>query len=40
MSYHRFNNLEELLNGDLATKFGWGIFSKNVMDIECMIPDV
>ena len=35
MSYHRFNNLEELLNGDLATKFGWGIFSKNVMDIEC-----
>ena len=35
MSYHRFNNLAELLNGDLAAKIGWGIFSKDLMDREC-----
>ena len=35
MSYHRFNNLEELLNGDLAAKTGRGIFSKHLMDREC-----
>ena len=28
MSYLRFNNLAELLNGDLAAKIGQGIFSK------------
>ena len=35
MSYHKFNNLEELLNGDLATKIGLGIFSKYLMDRKC-----
>ena len=35
MSYHRFNNLEELLNGDLAAKIGRGIFSKDLIDREC-----
>ena len=35
MSYHRYHNLAELLNGDLATKIGRGIFSKYLMDIEC-----
>ena len=35
MSYHRFNNLAELLNGYLATKIGQGIFSKDLMDREC-----
>ena len=35
MSYHRFNNLAELLNGDLAKKIGRVIFSKDLMDIEC-----
>ena len=35
MSYHRFNNLAELLNGDLATIIGQGIFSKDLMDREC-----
>ena len=35
MSYHRFNHLAELLNGDLATKIGRGIFSKDLMDREC-----
>ena len=35
MSYHRFNNLVELLNGDLTTKIGRGIFSKDLMDREC-----
>ena len=35
MSYHRFNNLAELLNGDLAAKIGWGIFSKDLMDRKC-----
>ena len=33
MSYHIFNNLAELLNGDLAGKIGQGIFSKDLMDI-------
>ena len=28
MSYHRFDNLAELLNGDLAAKIGRGIFPK------------
>ena len=32
MSYHRYNNLAELLNGDLAAKIGRGIFSKDLMD--------
>ena len=32
MSYHRFNNLAELLNEDLAAKFGRGVFSKDLMD--------
>ena len=35
ISYHRYNNLAELLNGDLAAKIGRGIFSKNLMDGEC-----
>ena len=35
MSYHRYNNLAELLNGDLAAKIGRGIFSKDLMDREC-----
>ena len=35
MSYHRFNNLVELLNGDLAAKIGQVIFSKYFMDREC-----
>ena len=35
MPYHRFNNLAELLNGDLATNIGRGIFSKDLMDREC-----
>ena len=35
MSYHIFNNLATLLNGDLAAKIGWGIFSKDLMDREC-----
>ena len=35
MSYHIFNNLAELLIGDLATKIGRGIFSKDLMDREC-----
>ena len=32
MSYHRFKNLVELLNGDLAAKIGREIFSKDLMD--------
>ena len=32
MYYHRFNNLSELLNGDLAAKTGWGILSVDLMD--------
>ena len=35
MSYHRFNNLAELMNGELAAKIGQGIFSKGLMDREC-----
>ena len=35
ISYHIYNNLAELLNGDLAAKIGWGIFSKDLMDREC-----
>ena len=35
MSYHRYNNLADLLNGDLAAKIGRGIFSKDLMDREC-----
>ena len=35
MSYHIFNNLAELLNGDLAKKIGRGIFSKDLMDRKC-----
>ena len=35
MSYHRYNNLAELLNRDLAAKIGRGIFSKDLMDREC-----
>ena len=31
ISYHRFNNLAELLNGNLATKIGCGILSKDLM---------
>ena len=27
MSYHRFNNLSKLLNGDLTTKIGQGILT-------------
>ena len=33
MSYHRYNNLAELINGDLSEKIGRGIFSKDLMDI-------
>ena len=35
MTYHRFNNLAELLNGDLADKIGRGIFSKDLTDRTC-----
>ena len=35
MSYHRFNNLTKIINGDLVTKTGRGIFSKDLMDREC-----
>ena len=35
MSYHRFNNLAELLNRSLAVKIGQGIFFKDLMDREC-----
>ena len=35
MSYHRFNNLAELLNRDLAAKIGRGNFSKDLMDRKC-----
>ena len=40
MSHHSFNNLAELLNGDLATKIGRGIFFKDLMDREynCSFP--
>ena len=33
--YHRFNNLSELLNGDIAVKIGRVILSKYLMDREC-----
>ena len=35
MFYHRYNNLAELLNGDLAAKIGRGICSKDLMYREC-----
>ena len=35
MSYHRFNNLAELMNGEFAAKIDQGIFSKGLMDREC-----
>ena len=35
ISYHIFNNLSELLNGDLGAKIGQRILSKGVMDREC-----
>ena len=35
MSYHGFNNLAELLNGDLAVKIGQEILSKDLMGKEC-----
>ena len=40
MSYHGFNNLAEILNGDLAAKIGRGIFSKDLMDrkYNCSLP--
>ena len=40
MSYHIFNNLAGLINGDLAAKIGRGVFSKYLMDREwnCSLP--
>ena len=38
MSYCGFNNLEKLLNRDLAAKIGQGILSCDLMDIECTPP--
>ena len=35
MLYHRFNNLAELRNGDLAAKIRRGIFSKDLMNRKC-----
>ena len=35
ISYYIFNNLAELPNRDFATKIGWVIFSKHIMDREC-----
>ena len=35
VSYHRFINLAELLNGYLAAKIVRGIFSKDLIDREC-----
>ena len=35
MSYHRLNNLAELLNLDLSAKIGLKILSVDLMDIEC-----
>ena len=35
MSYPVFNNLSELINGDLAAKIGRGILSKYLLDREC-----
>ena len=36
MSYHRFNNLSKVLNGDLATKIGRGVYLKQV---ENSVPE-
>ena len=40
MSYHRFNNVAELLNGYLAAKSRRGNFSKDLIDREfnCSLP--
>ena len=35
MSYHRYNNLAELLNRDLSKTIGQVILSRDFMDIEC-----
>ena len=35
MSYHRYNNLPDLLNRYLAVKIGRGILSCELMDREC-----
>ena len=35
MSYHIFNNLEELLNGYIVAKTRRLILSKYLMDVEC-----
>ena len=35
MYYHIFNNLSELLNGNLAAKIGRGIISVDLMDRDC-----
>ena len=35
MSYHRLNNLSELVIRDLAAKIGQGIFFKDLMDKKC-----
>ena len=35
MSYHKFNNLAEYLNGELVAKIGQGIISSDLMDREC-----
>ena len=39
MSYHVFNNLAELLNGDLAIKIGQGTLSHDLMDREYNLPE-
>ena len=40
ISYHRFNNLSELLNRDLTTQIGWGVLSKDLMyrEYNCSLP--
>ena len=35
MSYHRFSNVKELLNGDLTSKLMDGIIDTDVQDLEC-----
>ena len=35
MSYHRFNNLAGLLNGDLTERIGQGSLPKDLIDREC-----
>ena len=35
MDYHRFNNLDELLNGELTANIGWIIHSRELMDRAC-----